>query len=110
MAKDLSTSQIERQNILNNNVALPKIQAALGIEALEYQGVYYVTKQMAADFYEVDLRTINDFTPIKEISCTIFTPCTEGDSFGCHRANIIRLMNTICTAFKISINDLLQLE
>lgn len=60
MAKDLTTSQIERQNILNNNVALPKIQAALGIEALEYQGVYYVTKQMAADFYEVDLRTITN--------------------------------------------------
>ena len=60
MAKDLTTSQIERQNVLNNNVALPRIQAALGIEALEYQGVYYVTKQMAADFYEVDLRTITN--------------------------------------------------
>jgi hypothetical protein len=60
MAKDLTTSQIERQNVLNNTVALPRIQAALGIEALEYQGVYYVTKQMAADFYEVDLRTITN--------------------------------------------------
>ncbi len=60
MAKDLTTSQIERQNVLNNTVALPRIQAALGIEALEYHGVYYVTKQMAADFYEVDLRTITN--------------------------------------------------
>ena len=60
MAKDLTTSAIERQNVLNNTVALPKIQAALGIEALEYQGVYYVTKQMAAEFYEVDIRTIEN--------------------------------------------------
>ena len=60
MAKDLTISQIERQNVLNYTVALPRIQAALGIEALEYHGVYYVTKQMAADFYEVDLRTITN--------------------------------------------------
>ena len=38
MAKDLTTSAIERQNVLNNTVALPRIQAALGIEALEFQG------------------------------------------------------------------------
>ena len=44
MAKDLTASQIERQNVLNNTVALPRIQEALEIEALEFQGVYYVTK------------------------------------------------------------------
>lgn len=60
MAKDLTTSQIERQNVLNNTVALPRIQAVLGIEALEYEGVFYVTKQMAADFYGVELRTIEN--------------------------------------------------
>lgn len=60
MAKDLTTSAIERQNILNNPVALPRIQEALGVKALEYNGVYYVTKQMAADFYEVDIRTIEN--------------------------------------------------
>lgn len=60
MAKDLTASQIERQNVLNNNVALPRIQEALEIEALEFQGVYYVTKQMAADYYGVDIRTIEN--------------------------------------------------
>jgi hypothetical protein len=34
MAKDLSTSQIERQNILNNPVALPRIREALEIKSL----------------------------------------------------------------------------
>ena len=60
MAKDLTTSEISRQNILNNPVALPRIREALDIKPLEYNGVLYVTKQMAADFYEVDLRTIEN--------------------------------------------------
>ena len=60
MAKDLTTSEISRQNILNNPVALPRICEALEIKPLEFNGVLYVTKQMAADFYEVDIRTIEN--------------------------------------------------
>ena len=60
MAKDLTTSEISRQNILNNPIALPRIREALEIKPLEYNGVLYLTKQMAADFYEVDLRTIEN--------------------------------------------------
>ena len=60
MAKDLTTSEIGRQNILNNPVALPRIREALEIKPLEFNGVLYVTKQMAADFYEVDIRTIEN--------------------------------------------------
>ena len=45
MAKDLTTSAIERQNILNNPVALPRIQEALGVKALEFEGRYVLTKQ-----------------------------------------------------------------
>ena len=60
MAKDLTASAISRQNILNNPVALPRIREALDIKPLEYNGVLYMTKQMAADFYEVDLRTIEN--------------------------------------------------
>ena len=60
MAKDLTTSEISRQNILNNPVALPRIREALEIKPLEFNGVLCVTKQMAADFYEVDIRTIEN--------------------------------------------------
>ena len=60
MTKDLTTSAISRQNILNNPVALPRIREALDIKPLEYKGVLYMTKQMAADFYEVDKRTIDN--------------------------------------------------
>ena len=60
MAKDLTTSEISRQNILNNPMALPRIREALDIEPLEFKGVLYITKQMAADFYGVDKRTIDN--------------------------------------------------
>ena len=46
--------------MLNNNVALPRIQEALGIEALEFNGRYVLTKQMVADYYGVDIRTIDN--------------------------------------------------
>ena len=50
MAKDLTTSAIERQNILNNTVAMPRIQEDLGVKALEFEGRYVLTKQMVADY------------------------------------------------------------
>ena len=40
MAKDLTTSQLDRQNILNNTMALPRIQEELGVRALEFEGRY----------------------------------------------------------------------
>lgn len=58
MAKDLTTSAIDWQNILNNPVALPRIQEEIGVKALEFEGRYVLTKQMVADFYGVDERTI----------------------------------------------------
>ena len=66
MAKDLTTSQIDRQNILNNNVALPRIQKGLGVKVLEFDGRYVLTKQMVADYYGVDERTIERFLAANE--------------------------------------------
>ena len=60
MAKDLTTSAIERQNVLNNNVALPRIQEALDVKLLEFEGRYVLTKQMVADYYKVDIRTVEN--------------------------------------------------
>ena len=60
MAKDLTTSQIERQNVLNNNVALPRIQESLDVKLLEFDGRYVLTKQMVADYYDVDIRTVEN--------------------------------------------------
>ena len=57
----LTKSAIDRQNVLNNTVALPRIQEALGVLTLEFHGRFVLTKQMVADFYEVDIRTISRY-------------------------------------------------
>ena len=49
-----SISNIERQNVLNNRFAIEAIQKALDIEAMFFDGQYCFTKQMVADFYEVE--------------------------------------------------------
>lgn len=46
---------------MNNPVALPRIQEALGVKALEFEGKYVLTKQMVADYYGVDIRTISRY-------------------------------------------------
>lgn len=60
MAQDLVNSQIDRQNILNNKYALETIKQNLELKFVNFKGVYYVTRQMVADFYEVDIRTITN--------------------------------------------------
>ena len=60
MAQDLTSSQIDRQNILNNRYALQTIRQNLDIKFVDFNGVYYATKQQVADFYEVDIRTITN--------------------------------------------------
>ena len=66
MTRDLTTSAIERQNILNNNMVIPRIKEVLDIETFQYEGKYYLTKQMVAEFYEVDIRTIDNYLASNE--------------------------------------------
>ncbi len=61
MNKDLTNSSIERQNILNNSYALQSIREYIGLPAIEFEGAYWLTKQMVADFFEVDERTIERY-------------------------------------------------
>lgn len=61
MAKDLTASAIDRQNILNNPMALPKIQEALDVKFYEFQGRYVITKQQVAEYYGVNMKTITRF-------------------------------------------------
>ncbi|MCM0722214.1 DNA-binding protein [Parabacteroides sp. W1-Q-101] len=59
--KDLTLSNIERQNILNNRLAVENIQDKLKIEGMLFDGEYRFTKKMVADFYEVDISTIDRY-------------------------------------------------
>ncbi|WP_317309875.1 DNA-binding protein [Phocaeicola plebeius] len=59
--KDLTISNIERQNVLNNRFAVGKIQEHLDIEGMLFEGEYRFTKKMVADFYQVDTSTIDRY-------------------------------------------------
>ena len=57
--KDLTTSEIARQNVLNNKYALEEVQKAVGLRGILFEGELKFTKQQLASFFEVSDRTIN---------------------------------------------------
>jgi hypothetical protein len=61
MSKDLTTSGIDRQNILNNPYALAEIEKAAGIQGIPFEGKTVVLKEQAAAFFEVTVRTVENY-------------------------------------------------
>lgn len=61
MAKDLTNSGIERQNILNNKYALQRIQEYVGLEGMLFEGEYRFTKETVTDFFQIDISTLNRY-------------------------------------------------
>ena len=61
MAKDLTTSRIDRQNILNNEMALQEIRVQSNIRGIIFEDTSYLTKNMVATFFDVDVRTIERY-------------------------------------------------
>lgn len=59
--KDLTTSRIDRQNILNNEFAIEEIQDKSGVEGVIWEDKLYLTREMVASFFEVDIRTISRY-------------------------------------------------
>ena len=59
--RDLTTSAIDRQNILNNLDAISNIQEYLGVKGMLFYGEYRFTKEQVADFYKVDTSTIDSY-------------------------------------------------
>jgi len=61
MAKDLTTSAIDRQNILNNPYALSEIEKAAGIQGIPFEGKTVLLKEQVATFFDVIVRTIENY-------------------------------------------------
>jgi hypothetical protein len=59
--KDLTVSQIDRQNILNNPYALQEIEKATQIQGVPFEGETVVLKEQVAAFFEVTTRTIDNY-------------------------------------------------
>ena len=57
---DLTTSQLDRQNILNNSIALKEIEHELSnyIGGTIWKNQIWFTKEYLANFFKVDIRTI----------------------------------------------------
>lgn len=58
---DLTVSNIERQNVLNNSYALQAIQENLDVNGLRFHDEVLFTTKMVAEFYGVDERTIKRY-------------------------------------------------
>lgn len=61
MAKDLTNSAVDRQNILNNPYALAEIEKAAGIQGIPFEGKTVVLKEQVAGFFEVTPRTVDNY-------------------------------------------------
>ena len=81
MAKDLTTSQVDRQNILNNDLAIQEVQNQTGIQGIIFEDKLCFTKSMIATYFDVHERTIERYVSenIEEISINGYH-CTDGTS------------------------------
>lgn len=70
MDKDLTVSRLDRQNILNNDLAIAEIQKQTGIQGIYFEDKLCFTKSMVATYFEVELRTVERYVSKnqKEIS------------------------------------------
>ena len=61
MAKDLTNSPVDRQNILNNPYAVTEIKKATHLTSILFEGTERLTKEQISAFFEVDARTIERY-------------------------------------------------
>ena len=61
MSKDLTNSLVDRQNILNNQFALDKLKETVNIKGIIFEEKLYFTKNMIAEYFKVDIRTIERY-------------------------------------------------
>ncbi|EMK6816685.1 hypothetical protein V9K21_001499 [Vibrio cholerae] len=61
MAKDLTASSHERQNILNNRYALQQAEQHLGLGGVNFEGETVFTKAQVVAWYDVTDRTIERY-------------------------------------------------
>ena len=64
MDKDLTISNIDRQNALNNRLAIEAIQKEINFTGMLFEGEYRYTKKMVAEFYGVDPSTVDRYLNI----------------------------------------------
>lgn len=61
MKKDLTTSAVDRQNILNNPYAIAEIENVVGLRGIPFEGKTVVLTEQAAFFFGVSVRTVKRY-------------------------------------------------
>ncbi|MBD5477415.1 MAG: DNA-binding protein [Lachnospiraceae bacterium] len=61
MRRDLTSSQIDRQNILNNKQALSEIQRQTQFQGIIFEDKLCFTKTMVATYFDVEIRTVERY-------------------------------------------------
>lgn len=59
--KDLTSSTVDRQNILNNPLVLNNLRDYFGVPGMLFQEEYKYTKQQISEFYQIDTVTIERY-------------------------------------------------
>lgn len=64
MPKDLTTSKVDRQNILNNDIAISEIQKTSNIDCVFFENKLFFTREMVATFFDVESRTVERYISV----------------------------------------------
>lgn len=59
--KDLTSSNIDRQNILNNPLVLSNLRDYFGLPGMLFKEEYKYTKQQISEFFQIDVATIERY-------------------------------------------------
>lgn len=61
MQKDLTSSRLERQNVLNNDILINEVRGIAEIKGVFWQDKLWLTRERVACYYGVDVRTIGRY-------------------------------------------------
>ena len=61
MAKDLTISQVQRENILNNSFTLQEVEKNIGLQTVYFEDDIWLTKKQVQEFYEISNSTIERY-------------------------------------------------
>lgn len=59
--KDLTSSSLERQNILNNTYAISELQKVIGLKGVLIENEYRFTSQQLSSFFNISTKTISRY-------------------------------------------------
>lgn len=58
MTKDLTNSEVDRKNVLNNGIAISEAYSQIGFRGVLFENKFRFTKRQVANYYQVDVRTV----------------------------------------------------